>query len=123
MGFVWHGHFIKFFEDGREAFGQTYGVGYMDMYREGFVTPLVDLQCQFKAPVHYEDRVIIETALLGTQAARIEYRFRVYRESDGALAATGSSTQVFMTPQGDLWVTVPDFYHVWKREQGLLDAS
>lgn len=123
MGLLWHGHFIKFFEDGREAFGKKYGVGYLDMYRQGFVTPLVDIQCQYKAPVRYEDEVIVETALLHTKAARIEYRYRIHRASDGALAATGTSTQVFTTAEGELCVTVPAFYEEWKREQGLLDEG
>ena len=26
---VWHGHYLKYFEDGREAFGRKYGIGYM----------------------------------------------------------------------------------------------
>ena len=29
---VWHGHYIKFFEDGREAFGREHGLTYLDVY-------------------------------------------------------------------------------------------
>ncbi len=124
MGLVWHGHFLKFFEDAREAFGSQYGLGYMDVYRAGFVIPVVDIDCQYKNPVRYEDSVSIEIGLLEGNAAKIQYRYRVYRVSDGVLAATGSSTQVFMTPEeGELWLTVPEFYQNWKREHGLLDAG
>ena len=26
MGVVWHGNYLKFFEDGREAFGKEFGL-------------------------------------------------------------------------------------------------
>ena len=26
---VWHGHYLKYFEDAREAFGRKYGLGYL----------------------------------------------------------------------------------------------
>ena len=26
MGVVWHGHYVKYFEDAREAFGAKYGL-------------------------------------------------------------------------------------------------
>ncbi len=124
MGLVWHGHFLKFFEDGREAFGQEYGLGYMDVYRQGYVIPVVDIDCEFKCPVRYEDSVTIEVALLEGNAAKIQYRYRIFRLSDGELAATGSSTQVFMDPEnGELCLTVPDFYQKWKRLHGLLDEG
>ena len=36
LGIVWHGHYIRYFEDGREDFGKSYGIGYLDFYNEWF---------------------------------------------------------------------------------------
>ncbi len=125
MGLVWHGHFIRFFEDAREAFGEAFGMGYMDVYRKGgLAIPVVDIDCQYKTPVTYEDSVTVEVALIENVGAKIQHNYRVYRDSDGALAATGTSTQVFMDPHnGELCLTVPEFYLEWKREQGLIDEG
>ncbi|SVE46445.1 uncharacterized protein METZ01_LOCUS499299, partial [marine metagenome] len=30
LGIVWHGHYIKYFEDGREAFGKEHNISYLD---------------------------------------------------------------------------------------------
>ena len=35
MQIVWHGEYVRYFEDGREAFGKQYGLDYMSIYREG----------------------------------------------------------------------------------------
>lgn len=48
MQIVWHGEYVRYFEDGREAFGKQYGLDYMSIYREGYMVPIVDLTCQFK---------------------------------------------------------------------------
>ena len=50
MQIVWHGEYVRYFEDGRESFGKRYGLGYMDIYGEGYMVPIVDLNCQFKQP-------------------------------------------------------------------------
>ncbi len=39
MQIVWHGEYVRYFEDGRESFGKHYGLGYMDIYREGYMVP------------------------------------------------------------------------------------
>ena len=31
LGIVWHGNYIKYFEDGREAFGRKYRISYLDV--------------------------------------------------------------------------------------------
>ena len=37
MQIVWHGEYVRYFEDGRESFGRHYpGIGYADMQRAGF---------------------------------------------------------------------------------------
>ena len=33
MQIVWHGEYVRYFEDGREAFGKRYGLDYMSIYR------------------------------------------------------------------------------------------
>ena len=39
LGIVWHGNYIKYFEEGREAFGRKYGLSYLDVQREGYRYP------------------------------------------------------------------------------------
>jgi acyl-CoA thioester hydrolase len=44
MQVVWHGEYVKYFEDGREAFGREYpGLGYLDFYANGYTAPIVDV--------------------------------------------------------------------------------
>jgi acyl-CoA thioester hydrolase len=49
LGIVWHGNYIKYFEDGREAFSAEHGIELPSMYNEGFATPIVKSLCDTKS--------------------------------------------------------------------------
>lgn len=119
MQILWHGHYVKYFEDGREAFGKQYDVSYMQIYRKGYMVPLVHVDCDFKRFLKYEDSVIIETEYVPTQAAKIIFDFRIFRKSDNEIVCTGRSIQVFLDKNAELLLTIPQFYQDWKTKWGV----
>lgn len=122
LGIVWHGHYVRYFEDGREAFGEKYGLRYLDIYRQGYTVPVVSVQCNYKRSLRYGDRVIVETCYVSTPAAKIRFEYRLYNAATGELVADGSSVQVFLDVEtSTLQLTNPAFFEAWKKEQGLLD--
>lgn len=120
MQIVWHGNYVKYFEDGREAFGKQYEVGYMQIYDWGYMVPLVHIECNFKKFLKYEDSVIIETEYIPTEAAKIIFDFRLYRKSDNELVCDGRSIQVFLGKNAELLLYLPEFYSDWKRKWGVI---
>ena len=119
MGVVWHGNYLKFFEDGREAFGQEFGLGYHTIYENGYTAPVVDIHCQFKHSLTFGDVILIETGYLACEAAKLQYSYRVLRESDQLVMATGESTQVFLNSENELELVNPKFFKEWKEKQNL----
>lgn len=119
MRIVWHGNYLKYFEDGRESFGLKYSLGYLDVYKHNVMIPLVKIACDYKRPLAYGDTAIVETIYVPTEAAKIVFNYNVFRKHDMELMATGSSVQVFLTPQGELLLTAPEFYTGWKQVWGL----
>jgi acyl-CoA thioester hydrolase len=117
---VWHGHYVRYFEDGREAFGKQYELGYMDVFKYELAVPLIDLQVNFKKTLEYTDSVIIETRFVDTPAAKIIFDYHIYSKNHGFLACTGRSTQVFMNPYTkELHITMPAFMDEWKKKWGI----
>jgi acyl-CoA thioester hydrolase len=119
MGIVWHGSYAKYFEDGREEFGKKFGIGYMFIFRNGFYAPLVDLNFQFKKPLPYETKAIVETKYINSPAAKIEFEYRIFLPEDKSIICTGSSTQVFLDKNYQLAWFMPPFYEEWKAKFGL----
>lgn len=119
MRIVWHGNYLKYFEDGRESFGLKYSLGYLDVYKHNVMIPLVKINCDYKRPLEYGDTAIVETRFIPTDAAKIVFEYTIYKNNDQDVAATGSSTQVFLTPQGELLLNSPEFFTGWKKRWGV----
>lgn len=114
---VWHGHYVRYFEDGREAFGRQYQLGYLDMYQHGFAVPLVDLQLNYKRILEYGDNAVIETRFIDSPAAKLIFEYTISSANHGQVVCTGRSTQVFMMPATrELYITNPDFFVAWKKQ-------
>lgn len=118
MRIVWHGNYLKYFEDGRESFGLKYQLGYLDVYRHQVMIPIVKISCEFKKPLELGDTAIVETRWVPTEAAKIVFDYTIYRKQDLEVTATGNSIQVFLTPQGELLLNTPEFYTGWKEKWG-----
>jgi acyl-CoA thioester hydrolase len=120
MGIVWHGSYATYFEDGREAFGKKYGIGYLDVFGQGYFVPLVNLEFSFKKPLVYGDIAVVKTTFINTDAAKILFEYQILNKETGDLIATGKSVQVFLDQKYQLVLFCPDFYLDWKRKVGLL---
>jgi acyl-CoA thioester hydrolase len=119
MMIVWHGHYVKYMEEGREDFGRKYGISYMTIRENGYMAPLVKFSCDYKKTLTYEDQVIVETRYTDCDAAKLIYRFSIFRASDQELVATGESVQVFLDMNRELVLTIPPFFEAWKKKWGL----
>lgn len=119
LGIVWHGHYVRYFEDGREAFGNKYGIGYLDFYRKDIIIPIVHIDCSFKRSLRYGDKVVVETTFLPTEAAKLHFEYKLYNLDRKELVATGSSVQVFLDKETSvLQLTNPSFFEEWKKKMG-----
>ncbi|MBC7902170.1 MAG: acyl-CoA thioesterase [Gemmatimonadaceae bacterium] len=121
LGIVWHGHYIRYFEDGREAFGQTHELSYLDFYKKGYIVPIVSVNCDFKKSLRYGDSVVIETKYIPTVAAKIHFEYRLFKAGTGELVATGTSVQVFLEKETSiLQLSNPAFFDEWKQKHDLI---
>lgn len=118
MGVVWHGNYLKFFEDAREKFGVEYGIEYMDAYNAGYYTPIVKSDINHKASVYYGQKVLVRAILEQHPASKVVFRYEVHNINTGELAATGSTTQVFLTVEDRLLELIkPKFFADWEARQ------
>lgn len=115
---VWHGHYLKYFEEGREDFCKEHHISYEDARRHGFATPVVSSSCEHKLPLRYGDQFEVETSFINSQAAKLIFRYKIIKENK--LICTGETVQVFTDQNNTLVLTNPPFYADWKKKMGLL---
>lgn len=115
MKVAWHGSYVLYLEDGREKFGAHYqGIGYEDYFRTGFVAPVVNLQIEYKQSLKSGEKAIVETRYIYHPGAKLIFEYIVYRASDMQEMAIATTTQVFVSPEGEMQYSCPEFFEEWK---------
>jgi acyl-CoA thioester hydrolase len=120
MNIVWHGSYALYFEDAREEFGRQFGLSYKLYTENATPAPLVELSFKYIKPLLHGQRARVEIIFRNTAAAKICFDYEIRLSSDNSLIATGSSTQVFIDLNHNLFWTNPPFYEEWKRKHNLL---
>jgi acyl-CoA thioester hydrolase len=95
MGVVYHANHFIWFEVGRVELLRQFGFSYKDMERDDdcFIA-VVDARCRYKAPVHYDDEVIVRTFLKHVREKVIRFGYELRRAETGELLAEGETTHI-----------------------------
>jgi acyl-CoA thioester hydrolase len=95
MGVVYHANHFIWFEVGRVELLRQFGFSYKDMEREDdcFIA-VVDAHCRYKAPVHYDDQVIVRTYLKHVREKVIRFGYELRNAETGELLAEGETTHI-----------------------------
>jgi len=88
----------------------------MQVYDQGFSIPIVKLNIDYKFPLKFGEKAVIETTYVKSDAAKLIFRYTIKSKTTGKLIATGETVQVFVDTQGILSLTVPDFFLEWKKK-------
>jgi acyl-CoA thioester hydrolase len=120
IGIVWHGRYPGYFEEGRVALGNKYGVSYSDFIRNKLPVPIRQLGVDYFEPLFFEDEIEIEAILHWSEAARINYEYIIRRNEK--VVCTGYTVQLMLDESFELLLSPPPFYvdfmEKWKK--GLL---
>ncbi len=120
LGIVWHGHYVTYLEDGREAFGEEFGISYKDIQNAGLFAPIVKCTVDYKLPLRHGDWARIETLYIPEVAAKLHFTYKIFN-LENQLVATGETIQVFTDQKsGELYLSHPPFYEDWKKKHDLI---
>ncbi|TRZ93167.1 acyl-CoA thioesterase [bacterium] len=109
LGIVWHGRYPGYFEDGRVALGKRFGIGYLDFYNAGVVTPIKNMHIDYHRPLSFDTSFTIEAVLHWSEAARLNFEF-ILRDGDGLVATTGYTVQMMMDRDNNYLLAPPPLY-------------
>src|SRR3954470_3658556 len=90
MGLLHHANYLVYFEMGRTELLRQSGVSYRDIEDAGYLLVLVRLECKYKKPACFDERLALRTIVEQVTHVKIVHRYEVRR--DGVLIAEGHST-------------------------------
>ena len=124
MGVVWHGNYLKYFEDAREHFGELFKLEYLLIHKHGFFVPITDTSLKHLEPIYYGDNIQISIKFICTKAAKIQFEYVLKNLETNNIVATGTTTQVFLNESSrDLVLYKPFFFKEWESKQNWINVS
>lgn len=98
MGIVYHSRYLPWLECARIQLLDDLGCPYREMEELGVRLPVVEVNCRYRQPARFDDRVIVEAEIREEPRARVKIHYRVKRE-DGPLLCEATTLHGFMDLQ------------------------
>ncbi|MBI1740811.1 MAG: acyl-CoA thioesterase [Acidobacteriales bacterium] len=100
MGIVYHSNHFIWFEVGRVELLRQFGFTYKEMERQDDChIAVVDARCRYRAPVLYDDEVLVRTYLKNVREKLIHFGYELVRAGSGELLAEGETTHIVADAQ------------------------
>jgi len=95
MGVVYHSNHFIWFEVGRVELLRQFGFSYKDMERQDdcFIA-VVEAKCRYRAPVHYDDEVIVRTCIKHVREKMIHFGYELRNAESDRLLAEGETVHI-----------------------------
>lgn len=95
MGFLYHAHYVAYFDVARTEMMRELGLPNVEIERTGVMLPVMRVEVDYSFPAHYDDLLTVEVSLHEMPGVTIQFHYRVL-SPQGKLLTTGSVTLAFM---------------------------
>lgn len=120
MGVVYYSNYLIWFEVGRVAWCRAKGFRYRDMEAQhGRFMMVAEVRCRYMAPAHFEDDILIRTAVGKSTDRIIRFEYLIQNKATGQMLARGETVHV-LTDTKCRPARLPDAY---RHYFGLLPRS
>ena len=113
MKITHHSNYVRFMEEARTDFLNQLGWGYEKLEEQGFLSPVVDISCQYKKTTTFADLIEIEVKLIELTPVKLKLSYIMTVNDD--IVFTSTSTHCFIDGNGKPVIfkkCIPDFYKV-----------
>jgi acyl-CoA thioester hydrolase len=95
MGVVYHSNHLIWFEVGRVELMRQMGFSYRDMERDdGLFIAVAEVKCRYRAPVFYDEEVIVRTRLRSVRESILIFSYELVRVDGSDVLAEGETVHV-----------------------------
>lgn len=100
MGVAYYANYFVWFEVGRCELLRALGGSYSQLEETGLLLPVIDAQCNYRAPARYDDALTITTTGSMKSRARVKFSYKVSRQTTNELLASGITVHAATDPRG-----------------------
>ena len=100
MGITHHSNYIRWMEEARVDFLDSIGYGYAKLERDGIVSPVIGVECQYKHTTMFGDEVEIAVEVAEFRGVRLVIGYTMTNRATGEVVLTGKTMHCFTDAAG-----------------------
>lgn len=100
MGITHHSNYIRWMEEARIDFLEHIGYGYARLERDGILSPVIGVECQYKHPTTFDDAVGVTVSVEEFKGVRLLIGYTMTNMKTGDLVLTGKTMHCFTDING-----------------------
>jgi len=108
MGVLYYAEYLHVFERARSFFIREHGMSYAEVERRGIILPVREAQCRYRAPVRFDDEILVLVGISQWKRASMIFSYEVWNKDKSVLHATGMTEHAAINSEGKP-VRVPDW--------------
>ena len=82
MGIIHHSVYAIWYEEARTNFFNEIGIKYDEVEKMGIMTPLIELNCQYKKPAYYNQEVEIQTKIIKLTPVKFILEYDIFNKEN-----------------------------------------
>ena len=102
MGVVYYANYLRWFERGRSEFLRQIGLPYANIEAAGYHFPVAEVTCRYAQSARYDDVIEIATTLNELSRVSFLFEYKISRQEDHIILATGSTKHACIDHQGQV---------------------
>ena len=99
MGITHHSNYIRWMEEARVDFLLQLGWDYAKLEKEGIVSPVLSVACDYKRPTSFPDTVVIRVSVQEFKGVKLRLAYEM-KNAEGQIVCTGTSSHAFLNAKG-----------------------
>ena len=109
MGITHHSNYIRWMEEARVEFLESIGFGYDKLEEEGIISPVIGIECEYKASTTFSDEVEIDVKVKEFKGVKLIIEYKMINKKTKDLVLIGTSKHCFLSKENKPIILKKDF--------------
>lgn len=99
MGVTHHSNYIRWMEEARIYFLDQIGFGYAKLEEDGIISPVIGVECDYKAPTTFDEMVEIKVEIEEFKGVKLIIKYTMLKPETQEIILVGRTKHCFLNTQ------------------------
>lgn len=100
MGITHHSNYVRFMEEARIDFLEQIGCSYDKWEKDGIVSPVIGIECEYKRSTTFCDELRIQVEIVEYKRVKLSVAYKMINTKTEEIAFIGKSHHCFLNREG-----------------------